>query len=39
MAAKNVYPVKMKSLLLYNDVTWSGVDNLRNEGKSMRGDI
>jgi hypothetical protein len=26
MAAKNVYPVKIKSLLVYNELTWSGVD-------------
>jgi hypothetical protein len=39
MADKNLYPVKMKSLLPYNDLTWSGVDILRNVEKSMRGDI
>jgi hypothetical protein len=39
MAAKNVYPVKMKSLLSYNDLVWSGVDILRNVEKSMGGDI
>jgi hypothetical protein len=35
MVAKNVYPVKMKFLLLYNDLTWSGVDILRNVEKSI----
>jgi hypothetical protein len=35
MAAKNVYPVNMKSVLLYNDLIWSGVDILRNVKKSM----
>jgi hypothetical protein len=39
MAAKNVYPVKMKSLLPYNDLVWSGVDILSNVEKSMGGDI
>jgi hypothetical protein len=40
MAAKNVHPVKIKALLLYNDLMWSGVDILRNVEKSMgRGDI
>jgi hypothetical protein len=37
MAAKNEYPVKIKSLLLYNDLTWSGVDILRNVEKSRGG--
>jgi hypothetical protein len=39
MAAKIVYPVKMKSVLLYNDLTWSGVDILRNVEKSMWGHL
>jgi hypothetical protein len=38
MAAKNVYPEKMKSLLLYDDLTWSGVI-LRNVEKSMGGHL
>jgi hypothetical protein len=37
MADKNVYPVKMKSLLPYNDLVWSGVDILRNVERSMGG--
>jgi hypothetical protein len=38
MAAKNVYPVKMKPLLLYNDMTHSGVYIFRNVEKS-RGEL
>jgi hypothetical protein len=37
MAAKIVYPVKMKLLLLYSDMTQSGVDIFRNVEKSRGG--
>jgi hypothetical protein len=37
MVAKNVYPVKMKSLLLYNDMTQSGVGIARNVEKRRGG--
>jgi hypothetical protein len=37
MVDKNVYPVKMKSLLLYNDMTQSGVYIFRNVEKSRGG--
>jgi hypothetical protein len=39
MATKNVYPVKMKSLLLYNDLMWSRVYILRNVETSMGGHL